>query len=40
MRIVPRLLPAWADAALEHGASGLVFASWDDIKRDDTCTKP
>ena len=28
------LMPAWADAALAHGASGLAFDSWPDIRQN------
>ncbi|MBV9866642.1 MAG: hypothetical protein JO316_14905 [Abitibacteriaceae bacterium] len=29
---LPRLIPTWADAALAHGASGLIFDSWQDLQ--------
>ncbi|MDQ3813148.1 MAG: hypothetical protein M3347_04255, partial [Armatimonadota bacterium] len=31
---LPSLLPSWADAALAHGASGLAFASWNDLRQN------
>ncbi|HVF10982.1 MAG TPA: hypothetical protein VNA16_09280 [Abditibacteriaceae bacterium] len=32
---LPRLLPAWADAALAHGAAGLGFSSWPELQANE-----
>jgi hypothetical protein len=29
--MLPQLMPEWADSALAHGASGLVFSSWSGL---------